>query len=145
MNCLRTILNHYITDAAKRSLVSNFDSHQPTFGEKSASAWMTASGRLGVALTATQVTVLGQAGAPAKQVFDFLIAERARFTSSELLAILPYCGQPYASLASANGATLTAPYSEELRDVLQTLKAANIVKDFRKKTLREQFDVHMAG
>jgi hypothetical protein len=139
------LLSPHVADAAKRSIVSNFDSHQPTFGEKSASAWMTASGRLGVALTSMQVTVLGQAGASAKQVLDFLIDERARLSAAEMVAILAFCEAPYSSLASANGATLTVPYSEALRDVLQTLKAANIVKDFRKKTLREQFDVHMVG
>lgn len=139
------LLSSQISDTAKRSLLSDFASHEATLGAKSAGAWMTASSRLGIALTSAQVTALAAAGAPAKQVLGFLLNEHSRLSASEMVAILPYCGQPYSSLATASGATLTVPHSEPMRGVLQALKTANVVKDFRKKTLREQFDVHMAG
>lgn len=141
----KVLLSSQVPDAAKRSIVTKFDAFQPVLGGMSAGAWMTATSQLSLRLAPAQVAVLGQLGAPAKQVLDFVLNERARLSGTEMVAILAYCGPPYSSLATANGAALTVPHSEALRGVLQTLKAANVVKDFRKKTLREQFDVHMAG
>lgn len=62
-----------------------------------------------------------------------------------MVSILAFCGSPYTALGAANGASLTVPFSDEMRGVLQTLKGANIVGDFRKKMMRDEFDVHMAG
>lgn len=138
------LLSPKVPDTAKRRLLAEFDARQPALAAKSAGAWMTASGQLGLVLTPAQVTALGQAGAPAKMVLDFLLRERTRLTAPDMVAVLAFCGTPYSSLGSANGATLTVPHSDDMRGVLQTLKSANIVKDFRKKTMREHFEVHMA-
>lgn len=139
------LLSSKVSDAAKRTLLADFDARQPSLAAKGAGAWMTAAGRLGVVLAPSQVSALGQAGAEPELVRGFLLREQSRLNASEMVSVLAFCGSPYTSLATANGTTLTVPHSDEWRGVLQTLKSANIVKDFHRQTLREKFDVHMSG
>lgn len=134
-----------INDAIKKTLLSKFDAFETVIGSDSAVAWMAASSRLHVPLTAAQLTTLAQAGARSEQLIDFVKSGKARLTATDLVAVLAHCDKPYSGLAAANGATFTVPYADDFRTVLQTLKSGGVVKDFHKKRMRDQFEVQMAG
>ena len=106
---------------------------------------MAAASGLDFPLTVSQVVSLGQAGAAPALVLQFLLREHSRLTAPEIVSILGFCGAPYTSFGLANGASLTVPHSEDMREILQTLKDASIVQYFRKKKNREEFIVGMAG
>lgn len=141
----KLLASNQIPESARRAVLSSFDTFQPALGSSSAGSWISASKTLGVTLASSQAVALAQAGASANQILDYIYRERARLSATQMVALLPFAPPPYSSLASANGANLALAGGDELRGVLQTLKAAGTVSEFRKKMLQDQFDIHMAG
>lgn len=141
----KLLASDQIQESAKRAVVAAFETFQPALGPASAGAWLSASEKLGLRLTASQAVALAQAGASGSQILDYIYSERARLSAIDMVALLAFAPTPYSSLATANGANLTLAGGDGLRGVLQALKAAGTVTEFRKKMLQDQFDVHMAG
>lgn len=134
-----------VADVAKENLLGAFESFDPVLGAASATAWLAASRRLRVPLAPPHLARLAQAGAPVDQVLAYIERARPPMPSTDLVAVLAHCGQPYAGLATPNGSKFTVPFSESFRPVLQTLKDAGVVRSFHKKRLRDLADVQMAG
>ena len=134
-----------ISDPTKKNLLSKFSVFEPVLGSESAVAWIEASSSLDVALTAAQLTTLAQAGARTEQLIESVQSAKPPLTASDLVAVLAHCDGPYSGLATTNGATLIVPYAPNYRTVLQTLMTGGVVKEFQKKRMRDQFEVHMAG
>lgn len=140
-----TLASGSVSDVVKRALLGRFDVLESVIGSESAVAWMATATALRVSLTAKQLTFLGQAGARSEQLIDYLAGVQAGLTATDLVAVLGHCDKPYSDLAKANGATVTLPFSDGFRTVLQALKSGGVVKDFHKRRMRDQFEVHMVG
>ena len=134
-----------ISDNVKRALLAQFAALQPVIAAASAVAWMTATSHLHIPLAAAEVTALARAGARSDQLIEATERGHERMSATDLVTVLAHCEEPYSGLASANGAKLTVPYSDDFRPVLKRLEEGGLVRSFRKKSKRDQFEVQMAG
>jgi hypothetical protein len=132
-----------IPEATQRALLSDYQEVAPAIENQAANAWIDAANRFGLPLTGPQIVDLAERGASSKRLLDLIFNGRSAFTTDELVSVLSHCDKPYSDLATVTGGTVLLPYIDAVRVVLQLLKSTGRVQDFKKRRLRDQYEVQL--